>query len=85
VTHNASWRICVARASRRAARLETDTKSTMSLQELEKPYDTPAVDTTAQTYYINARKNFSYYRLLTRPDMIWNWWTLEIADALHSL
>jgi len=49
----------------------------MSVLELEKPFDRPAVDTAAQNYYINARRNFSYFRLLMRPDMLWNWWAIS--------
>jgi hypothetical protein len=32
--------------------------------ELEQPLDRSDVDTTAQFYYINSRKNFSYFRHL---------------------
>jgi hypothetical protein len=46
---------------------------------------TPAeMDAYAQSYLIEARESFEYFRCVLRPGMITSWWTKEIAVAMQQ-
>jgi predicted phage terminase large subunit-like protein len=40
-------------------------------------------DDYAGTLYVLARDDFGLFRQLIRPDMLWSWWTDELARELH--
>jgi hypothetical protein len=46
---------------------------------------TPAeMDAYAQSYLIEARDSFEYFRCMLRPGMITSWWTKTIAAAMQQ-
>jgi hypothetical protein len=64
----------------------TTTPNTDWLHKLvdTRPIKPDELDAVTQSYAIEARNNFAYYRCMLRPGMITSWWTREIARAMQQ-
>ena len=49
------------------------------------PYTTESADLYIRNLQFRARDDFATFRQLMRPNMIWNWWTEEVARELQRL